>query len=686
MSRATGGAGGWRAPILRHFTPQIAVTSRLTIAADPDRLLAEQTLLEEIRERGFDLIPFTDPIAFRYAYERQYRQRWDRGEETALVVLLRSEREDLSTLPFDLLQTARRNDRLLRFSLVEIFPYLSPNVVAQLDPAHFDTLHEAVSASRTGEMGERATSDFMLRHVFETSPEQLRSPEDLTRMLLRRHYRNRQLPTLLDERLIAQLRELGRFPDWPLEQIVPDREAFFAFLQERWPVFLRRQVKKLGKKTAGEPLSGYSPAIPGPVDLPFGHEDVRVYVDNLFIEGHLTPTDEVAKADVKGTWLEWGVAGAEEEDQRRRFAKLSESLSGTIPAKEAGYREWIDFARCWAEWTALRMEGSVNAAEPSPAEELWSTADEHFTAWMQRHYPSLHNLAYLPRPAMVHQVPRYLAHGWTPAQRQRKVALLVIDGLAWSQWIPLRASLGASESGPYGIHEEGVFAWVPTITPVSRQAIFAGEPPLYFRPSIGTTGKDEQHWRRFWEDRQLRGNDIQFLTPRSKETDEARLARITAAADHPSCVVLGIVIPIVDEMMHGAVTGSRGLHAQVAYWASEGHFGRIIETLVERDFSVWITSDHGSLECIGIGKPNVGVLAEERGERVHIFGDELVRQKVHEQYSGTLLWPQVGLPEDYRPLLATGRGAFISEGKRTISHGGISLEEVIVPFIAIERK
>ena len=102
---------------------------RLTIVADPDGLLLEEGILEGIRQRGFDLIPFDDHIAFRYAYESKFRSRWDRGEQTDLVVVLRSSDSDLSALPFDLLQAGRR----LSFNLGDIFPHLSYPVVAALD-------------------------------------------------------------------------------------------------------------------------------------------------------------------------------------------------------------------------------------------------------------------------------------------------------------------------------------------------------------------------------------------------------------------------------------------------------------------------------------------------------------------------------------------------------------------------
>ena len=71
-------SGGWREPILAQFTQAIAAAARLTIVSDPDQLLSERGVLEGIRDRGFDVIPFEDHVAFRYAYESRYRQAWDR--------------------------------------------------------------------------------------------------------------------------------------------------------------------------------------------------------------------------------------------------------------------------------------------------------------------------------------------------------------------------------------------------------------------------------------------------------------------------------------------------------------------------------------------------------------------------------------------------------------------------------
>ncbi len=125
----------WRTEILREFTPGVA---RLTLVADPDGLLVEEGVLQGICERGFDLIQFEDHVAFRFAYESKFRSRWDGGEQSDLVVVLRSASSELSTLPYDLLQAGRQ----LSFNLGNLFPNLSYPVVAAMDVGDIASLYQ----------------------------------------------------------------------------------------------------------------------------------------------------------------------------------------------------------------------------------------------------------------------------------------------------------------------------------------------------------------------------------------------------------------------------------------------------------------------------------------------------------------------------------------------------------------
>jgi hypothetical protein len=111
--------------------------------------------------------------------------------------------------------------------------------------------------------------------------------------------------------------------------------------------------------------------------------------------------------------------------------------------------------------------------------------------------------------------------------------------------------------------------------------------------------------------------------------------------------------------------------------------GEILGRLLELKFEIVVTSDHGNIHGHGIGKPAVGVVADERGERAHVFSDENTRADVANDYPDAIVWPQIGLPEDWRVLLAPGRSAFVPKGQQTVAHGGIGMEEVIVPFVKI---
>ena len=142
-----------------------------------------------------------------------------------------------------------------------------------------------------------------------------------------------------------------------------------------------------------------------------------------------------------------------------------------------------------------------------------------------------------------------------------------------------------------------------------------GRSTVFFRASLDTTRKEEQHWKRFWEDRGFRNGDIVYVGQGTLEDDDAFIARVKEKLEGPRCRIAGIVVGTIDQMLHGIVTGTDGMHAGVRHWAERGSLWRLLDALVDRDFEVLLTADHGNVEGVGIGKPNVGATAEVRGER-----------------------------------------------------------------------
>ena len=357
-----------------------------------------------------------------------------------------------------------------------------------------------------------------------------------------------------------------------------------------------------------------------------------------------------------------------------------EAVGETIPSRESRHQEWSAFAYRWAElgvlWSGMAAEARSNMNGRIVG--LRVDVGHAFLAWVERRYAGLHNQPPDP-PVMVHHLPRYLARRMSDTPG-RKVALVVIDGLALDQWIVLRNAL--EEQRPcLGFHEGAIFAWVPTVTSVSRQAIFSGTPPLYFPGSIRTTDREASLWSRFWTDQGLTAREVGY----AKGLGDGHLEGVRELLSRSDIRAVGLVVDKVDRIMHGMELGTAGMHNQVRQWADEAFLGELLDELFDGGFAVFLTSDHGNIEAEGCGRPSEGAVADVRGERARVYSDPVLRDRVKEKFPDAIVWPALGLPDDWLALLAPGRSAFIREGERIVGHGGASLEEVVVPMIEVER-
>lgn len=663
----------WRDRILGELTPNVA---RLTLVADPDGLLLDEDILATIHDRGFELIPFEDPIAFRYVYESRFRSLWDLGQRKEMVVVVRSRDSSIASLPYDLLQSGR----CLSFNLGDIFPGLSYPVLAALACGELKALYKAWRRHAPGLLGDNATKEFILRHVFEIVPKRIARASDLLRVLLRHHYRGQRIPPLLQEYVIQLLRRRENFEGWPLETILPDREAFFAFLQERWPIFLDCAAKQQGLRVS-EIENLYGLEFPGPSDLPFDHDDIRIYVDNLFLEGFLQAVPHEHAGSLSGTWLSFGIRTDHRADLTRRVDGLIGSLASAVPNQDARRQDWLRLARRWAKLAVLTLESEA----PLPMltnrkmATLQARIDEALVSWLKKRYAGLFNLPPTP-PVMLHHIPRFLSRYVTEAKENRG-ALIVVDGLSLDQWIVLRRELIRQHSG-FRFREDAVFAWIPTLTSVSRQAAFAGKPPIYFPENIRRTDKEPALWTQFWEEQGLTPHEVAY----AKGLGDVIPDGVTEKISQTTTRVIGLVVSKVDRIMHGMQLGAAGMHNQVRQWAGQRFLADLLCRLLKNGFRVHLTSDHGNVEAPGSGRVDEGAVADLRGSRARIYKTSLLRRQIKEKFPDAVEWPPIGLPEDCLPLLAPGRSAFVRRNKRIVSHGGASLEELVVPFIQVEMR
>ncbi len=673
----------WRENILKHFR---APVHRLTLVADPDSLLLEEKLLATIRQNSFDILPYEDPVAFRYIYETEYRQQWDGDHGPDLVVLLQAPRSDLQNLPFDLLQSGR----LLAFSLHDLFPKLSYPVVSDLDRIYLDDLYDAHQRNLGPELGDRASTQFVLRHAYGFDLDEAATPAGLLKLLLELHARGDRLRSRFRAFLLERLRS-DRYPaSWDPEAWLQNASTLLAFLQGQWRIY----VKTL--QPTGTFDNSADAAYATDSTVPFSEPDIRAYVAALFLEGKLQPVDVPDDCALED-WRQVGIRVDVQKHELNRLSRLLARAPDEIPNEGATHHAWSRAAGYMADLTVLTcgLSDSIGEALRHRYDQVHLQAEQRFADWMCLRYHTLHSLPFLPSPTMVHHVPHWLASRQAHKPHSR-CALIVVDGLALDQWRIVR-QIWAEERPSWKMEESTVFAWVPTLTSISRQALFAGKPPKLFPDTWSSSNYDAKHWERFWRDKGVPATSIGYLRNLGVGSNDLNWTddenhsilleqELRDLIEDPRTRIAGLVVNKVDNIMHGMQLGTAGMHQQVRLWIAEYQYmTEMVDALINQGFSIWLTSDHGNLTARGMGRPKEGVLAESRGERARVYSDEAFLELARQQSPDAIAWTNTGLPSNLQVLLAPKLKAFLNVGDQAVCHGGIALEEVIVPFVEISR-
>jgi hypothetical protein len=102
----------WRQKVLENFNLEM---HKLILVADPDGILKEESILGYLNSNDFEVLEYSDPVAFRYIYETEFRENKSRK---LLVQVLG---KNLKVLPYDVLQKGVS----ITLSLADFFPKLS---------------------------------------------------------------------------------------------------------------------------------------------------------------------------------------------------------------------------------------------------------------------------------------------------------------------------------------------------------------------------------------------------------------------------------------------------------------------------------------------------------------------------------------------------------------------------------
>lgn len=288
----------------------------------------------------------------------------------------------------------------------------------------------------------------------------------------------------------------------------------------------------------------------------------------------------------------------------------------------------------------------------------------------------------------------------------RKVLLLVLDNCRFDQWRMLSAEL----SDDFDIEESLYYSILPTATQYARNAIFAGLMPLQIKEMYPDLWVDEEED----EGKNLNEEELirqQLARYRRRETftyhkvnDSGAMDKIlggfSAMAAHPLNV---LVINFIDILSHARtesrmvreLAGSESAYRSITLsWFRHTPIKDLFRRLASEDFDILITTDHGSIRVNTptkvVGDRNVNTnLRYKLGKNLSYNPKEVYEVKQPRK----LLLPQPNLSTAY--IFATGARFFaypnnynyyVQYYKDTFQHGGISMEEMLIPLISLKAK
>ena len=287
-----------------------------------------------------------------------------------------------------------------------------------------------------------------------------------------------------------------------------------------------------------------------------------------------------------------------------------------------------------------------------------------------------------------------------------KLFFIVIDNFRYDQWRMLAQELGDM----FEIEEDMYMSILPTATQYARNAIFSGLMPNQIASMFPDlwVDEDEEEGKNLNEapliqtqiDRYRRHDTFSYHKINDSAGAEKFLDRIRGSKEYDLNVV---VINFIDMLSH-ARTESKMIRElasdESAYrnltigWFRHSVMAELLKALAQTDYKVIITTDHGSIRASKpikiIGDRNTNTnLRYKLGKNLSYDPKEVFVIKNPKQAQ----LPTPNLSTAY--VFATGDAFFaypnnynyyVSYYKNTFQHGGISMEEMLVPLVTLKSR
>ncbi len=381
---------------------------------------------------------------------------------------------------------------------------------------------------------------------------------------------------------------------------------------------------------------------------------------------------------------------------QQNFGKIGMQINDSFT-----YTDWMEVYKRLVYWE-LELEGAESSMTEMLAAQK-TEANSAFIKFVKRNY-----LDWIANPESRPLIsPDVFKKKIFPAlDAGEKVFFIVLDNFRYDQWRVLSNEL----ADYFSFEEELYFSILPTATQYARNAIFSGLMPNKIAEMFPDlwVDEDEEEGKNMNEapliqthiERYRRKNTFSY----NKINDSAGVEKLLSNFNRLKTNDLNVVVLNFIDMLSHARTESKMVRelasTEAAYrsitlsWFRHSLIKELFKVLADSDYRIIITTDHGTIRVDNpikvIGDRNTNSnLRYKLGKNLSYNAKEVF--EIKDPRKAQLPCPNVSTSY----IFAGGRDFFaypnnfnyyVSYYTNTFQHGGISMEEMIIPLIRMQSK